>query len=148
AATLKVRFNEALDRLVLRWMDRVVCVSEGQAVKVRRAGVPADRVVVIRNAVRADALAGPDPAYRARLHALLPRPFRRVVGAAGRLSPEKGFGQLVEAAAIVAREDPEIGFVVFGDGPLRGELADRVAARGLQDRFVLAGFRGDLERYL
>src|SRR5262245_61386355 len=34
AATLKVRLNEALDRLVLRWMDRTVCVSERQAEKV------------------------------------------------------------------------------------------------------------------
>src|SRR4051794_4226685 len=50
AATLKVRLNEALDRLYLRRMDRVVCVSEGQAARVRRAGVPAGRVVVIRNA--------------------------------------------------------------------------------------------------
>jgi glycosyltransferase involved in cell wall biosynthesis len=148
AATLKVRVNEALDRLVLRWMDRVVCVSEGQAVKVRRAGVPADRVVVIRNAIRADALAEPDPAYRERLHALFPRRFQRLVGAAGRLSPEKGVGQLVEAAAIVAQEDPQIGFVVFGEGPLRGELTAQIAALGLQERFVLAGFCTELESYL
>ena len=29
----KVRIYDALDRRVLRWMDRVVCVSEGQAAK-------------------------------------------------------------------------------------------------------------------
>ncbi len=40
AATLKVRINEGLDRISLRRMDRVVCVSEGRRVKVRRAGVP------------------------------------------------------------------------------------------------------------
>src|SRR5262249_18027517 len=39
AEDLKVRLYEALDRFALRWMDRVVCVSEGQAVKVRHAGV-------------------------------------------------------------------------------------------------------------
>src|SRR5262245_17653718 len=49
AATWKVRVYEALDRFLLRWMDAVVCVSEGQARKVRQAGVPPDRVVVIRN---------------------------------------------------------------------------------------------------
>src|SRR5580765_5275819 len=27
AATMKVRFNETIDRLALRWMDAVVCVS-------------------------------------------------------------------------------------------------------------------------
>src|SRR5262249_21703964 len=39
AATLKVRLNEWTDRVVLRWMDSVVCVSQAQASRVRRAGV-------------------------------------------------------------------------------------------------------------
>ena len=148
AATLKVRVNEALDRLVLRWMDRVVCVSAAQAVKVRRAGVPAERVAVIRNAVAAAPFAHPDPAGRALLEQVFPRPYPRLVGAAGRLSSEKGFGQMVAAAARVARADPGVGFVLFGDGPLRRRLTRQVAAAGLQDRFVLAGFRTDLERLL
>src|SRR6516225_1977580 len=36
AENLRVRFYEAIDRLGLRWMDRVVCVSKGQAAKVRQ----------------------------------------------------------------------------------------------------------------
>jgi glycosyltransferase involved in cell wall biosynthesis len=148
AVSWKVRLNEALDRLVLRWVDRVVCVSEGQAVKVRRAGVKASRVVVIRNAVQPDAFGPPDPEYRARLEALFPRPPRRLVGAAGRLSPEKGFGVLVEAAVAVTQADPDVGFVLFGDGPLREPLARQIAECGLAERFVLAGFRADLGRFL
>jgi glycosyltransferase involved in cell wall biosynthesis len=70
------------------------------------------------------------------------------VGAAGRLSPEKGFDRLIAAAGAVTRAEPDTGFVVFGDGPLRGALAAQIAERGLQDRFVLAGFRTDLQRLL
>ena len=65
--SLRVRLYERLDRWNLRWMDRVVCVSEGQAVKVRRAGVRPERTVVIRNAVRADRFARPDPSRRLAL---------------------------------------------------------------------------------
>jgi glycosyltransferase involved in cell wall biosynthesis len=148
AATLKVRLNEALDRLILRWMDRVVCVSEAQAAKVRRAGVPAERAVVIRNAVHPERYAHPDPAGREVLQRLFSERRSRIVGAAGRLSPEKGFGQLVEAAALAVQEDPGLGFVLFGDGPLRDTLAAQIAASGLQGRFHLAGFRGDLDRVL
>ena len=61
AATCKVRFYEALDRWVMRRMDAVVCVSEAQGVKVRRAGVPPERAPVIRNAIRAEAFGPPDP---------------------------------------------------------------------------------------
>jgi glycosyltransferase involved in cell wall biosynthesis len=148
AATLKVRLNEALDRLVLRWMDRTVCVSEAQAVKVRRAGVAPDRIVVIRNAIDAASLGKADALDTARLREFFPVPPERIVGAAGRLSPEKGFDQLVEAAAIISRSDPGVGFVLFGDGPLRAALARQVASRGLQEQFILAGFRTDLEKFL
>ena len=148
AATRKVRINETLDRLALRLMDRVVCVSEGQAVKVRRAGVPADRVVVIRDAVQADRFDHPDPSVRGELEALFADPPARIVGAGGRLSPEKGFAVLIESARTVLRDDPDAGFVVYGDGPLRGDLSRRISEAGLGGRFLLPGFRGDLDRVL
>jgi glycosyltransferase involved in cell wall biosynthesis len=148
AATWKVRLNEALDRRVMRRMDRTVCVSAAQAVKVRAAGVDPERVVVIRNAIHAEPFDTPDPAGREELHAFFREPRSRIVGAAGRLSPEKGPEVFVDAAAAVARAEPGAGFVLFGDGPLREELKWRVAARGLEGKFVLAGFRTDLERFL
>lgn len=148
AATLKVRLNETLDRLVLRWMDCTVCVSDRQAQRVRRAFVPAGRVLVIRNAVRAEAFDHPDPGYRRILLDFFPSPPKRIVGAAGRLSPEKGFDQLVRAAEIVGQEDREIGFILFGDGPLRHMLAREITRRGLEGRFILGGFRTDLNQLL
>jgi len=144
--SLRVRLYERLDRWHLRWMDQVVCVSEGQAVKVRRAGVSAERIVVIHNAVRADRFVRPDPTRRLALERMFPRRPCRIVGAAGRLSPEKGFGVLVEAAARL--DDPKVGFVHFGDGPQRRATKQRIAALGLTDRFVLAGFRRDLDQFM
>ncbi len=148
AATWKVRLNEALDRRVMRRMDCTVCVSEAQAVKVRAAGVAPQRVAVIRNAIDPEPFDAPDPAAREELHAFFREPRTHVVGAAGRLSPEKGPEVFVEAAALVAREEPGAGFILFGDGPLREDLKRRITARGLEGQFVLAGFRADLGRFL
>jgi L-malate glycosyltransferase len=47
------------------------------------------------------------------------------------LRPEKGLRQLVEAAAEVARTAPRARFVIWGDGPLRGDLEALIRARGL-----------------
>lgn len=47
------------------------------------------------------------------------------------LRPEKGLGQLLEAAAIVTRRAPGARFVLWGEGPLRGELEARISALGL-----------------
>ncbi|MFI5459064.1 MAG: glycosyltransferase [Isosphaerales bacterium] len=148
AETWKVRIYEAVDRACLRKMDRVVCVSEGQAEKVRHAGVRPDRVTVIRNAVRAERFDHANPADRGVLEAMFPAAPERIVGSAGRLSYEKGFGVLIEAAAIVSRSDPGAGFIHFGDGPLREAISRRIRELGLERRFILAGFRDDLDRFL
>lgn len=148
AATLKVRLYELLDRLVLRWMDAVVCVSAAQAARVRRALVPSRKIVVIRNAIGEEAFAPPDPSYASQLRGFFVKPPRRIVGAAGRLSPEKGFDQLVEAAYLVVQRDPSVGFVHFGDGPERERIERRRHELGLDGRLVFAGFRTDLGRFL
>jgi glycosyltransferase involved in cell wall biosynthesis len=148
AATWKVRFYEMLDRLVLYGMDAVVCVSKAQADKVRAAGVAEAKIAVIQNAIGAEAFVEPDAAVRAEMASWFARPPGWIVGAAGRLSPEKGFRILVEAASLVVKIRPEAGFVLFGDGPLRGDIERLIAERGLGGSFVLAGFRNDLPRYL
>jgi glycosyltransferase involved in cell wall biosynthesis len=148
AATLKVRLYETVDRLILRWLDAVVCVSEAQGRRVRQAKVPDNKIAVIRNAIDADAFRAPDPKYADLLRRLFKKPPKRIVGAAGRLSPEKGFEQLVDAAGLVLRHDPDIGFIHFGDGPSRAALARRIAGTGLGERFILAGFRADLGHFL
>ncbi len=163
---LRVRLYEALDRCLLRWMDKVVCVSAAQAQAVRRAGVRDDRIAVIHNAIRLDRFVNPDPAYRDLLGRMFPEPPALIVGAAGRLSPEKGFDILIDAAAEVLRSPfyrngmwttlrappgvngSRIGFILFGEGPLRDALARQIAARKLEGRFILAGFRPDLDQYL
>lgn len=148
AATWKVRLYEAVDRLSLRWMDRVVCVSEGQAQKVRRAGVAEPLIRVIRNAIFTDRFGDPDEPGRAFLQAFFPKPRKYIIGAAGRLSPEKGYGDLIDAAAEGVKNHPGAGFLLFGDGPLHGALARQILKLNLTDNFVLAGFRPDLDRWL
>src|SRR5947209_1924147 len=144
---LKVWCYEAVDRVHLRFMDRVVCVSAGQAERVRRSGVPPERVRVIRNAARLPAFSAPDPAMRGRL-LMLAGGDGPVVFAAGRLSPEKGLHVLVESAAQLFRQVPTARIVVLGEGGERGRLERRLSEFGIADRFRLPGFRGDVDDLL
>lgn len=145
--SFKVRLYEWLDRRHLRFMDHVVCVSEGQAQKVRHwCGITDHRLTVIRNSARLEAFATIDPTARQRLLGFFRCPrISEVVLAAGRLSPEKGFSVLVDAARTICEALPTAGVVIFGDGPLRGSLEARVAELGLTGRVVLPGFRSDLD---
>jgi len=151
AENRKVRAYEWLERRVLQHMDRVVCVSQGQAVKVRQwCGVPEARLRVIPNAARLEAFTHRDPEARSRLLAFFPGSFRpaSILLAAGRLSPEKGFKILVEAMGNVGREHPSAGLVLFGEGVERAELQQQIDSLGLRDRIVLPGFRSDLDLLL
>lgn len=141
----KVRAYEAIDRYVLRWMDRVVCVSQAQARRVADAGVSAKKICLIRNAIQAERFANVDAGGRARLQRFFPSPRQRIVGAAGRLSPEKGVDVFIRAAARIAAHDPEVGFVIFGEGTLRDALAEQVRRAGLENTVVMPGFQRDLD---
>ena len=61
----------------------------------------------------------------------------------GRLAPEKGLVALVEAWAIVVREQPEARLTLIGEGPMRPLLESRVAERGLKGRVFLPGASSD-----
>ncbi|CAN5133377.1 glycosyltransferase [soil metagenome] len=141
----KVRLYERLDRWHLKRMDHVIAVSEGQATKVRACNAPADKLSVIRNAARLDAFEQINPASRLKLMSLSPRPFDRIVVGAGRLSPEKGFDVLVEAAA---KTPANIGFILFGEGAERPKLEAMIASHRLADRFILAGVTTELDSLL
>ncbi len=147
----KVRVYEWLDRQALRWMDKVICVSNGQAEKVRNAGVAAERVTVIHNAIRPERFAGPQDANRrAALESLFEHPPKCLIGAAGRLSPEKGFDVLIDACQRLATErtDIDFGVALFGEGRLRGDLQKRINAANLNSRVVLAGYADQFDQLM
>ena len=144
-ATRRVRFYEAIDRLALRFADRVVCVSAGQAHKVRQARVAVAKIQVIRNAIDVSRFPLLPTDAPSALKGLFPMPVEQVVLAAGRLSPEKGFENLIEAAARVCLVRKDVGFVLVGEGPLEDTLRQHVAQCGLEHRFVFAGFRKDCD---
>lgn len=146
--TRKVRLNEALDRRFLRFMDAVVCVSEGQAVKVRRAGVSSKLTRVIHNAIDPGRFAISKCGSAGRAGEFFSAAIDTLVVGIGRLSPEKGFDDFIAAAEMVIREAPQVGFLLIGDGPLREELQRAIDERGLASRIVLTGFRDDVDRIL
>jgi glycosyltransferase involved in cell wall biosynthesis len=56
-------------------------------------------------------------------------PFR--LASVGRLVPDKGFAEVIEAFAMVQRQWPQASLCLIGDGPERGALEARARARGL-----------------
>lgn len=139
----KVQFYEWIDRQVVRRADRVVCVSDEYRRQALQLGVRANRLLTVRNAINAPARVSA-AATRDRFPPL-PRNAKWIVSA-GRLSPEKGHGHLVEAARRVLAQRRDVVFLICGDGPQR--LALERASQDIRAHVRFLGFRRDLESLL
>lgn len=71
-----------------------------------------------------------------------------VLGHVGRFAWEKNHEYLVPLFAAVAARDPRWHLVMVGDGPLRADTTERVAAAGLTARVRFTGVRGDVPRLM
>ncbi|UJR86881.1 glycosyltransferase [Sandaracinus amylolyticus] len=73
-----------------------------------------------------------------------PKVRRKEIVAAGRLAPVKAFGDLVDAWALLARKHPDWTVKIYGDGPERARLAQRIAQHGLGGRVQLMGHEANM----
>jgi glycosyltransferase involved in cell wall biosynthesis len=121
AASTRALF--ALERALLRRARHVVVVTESFRTRVVGKGVPPARVSVIPNGVDASYY------YRepsdAPVHGLGRSRDEFVVGYLGTFGAGQHLESVVDAASLLAGEDPSIRFALVGDGPQR----DRVVAR-------------------
>lgn len=90
-----------------------------------------------------------DPGDRATMRSSLGiPPSAKVVGHVGRFVDVKNHKKIIEIAKRLCPADPNIHFLLVGDGPLRSEIESEIASRGLAGRFTLTGNRPDVPQVL
>ena len=133
---LVARLGLACDRLSAKFATRFVAVSSGVRRDLEAQGVPADRIVVIHNALNLDRRPAAAPRDVVR-RAWNVSPDEIVVGTVALFKAQKGLTFLVEAARVAIAANPRIRFVHMGDGPLRDDVVRQIAEARLGDRFLL-----------
>ena len=119
-----------MKRLTARVVDRHVGVGERTSRAVEElVGLPSGSVATIHNGVPDDVPLPPSRLY--------PGP---VVGAVGRLEPQKGFDILIRAL----RDVNGATLFVVGDGAERAALKELAGRVGVADRVVWSGWRDDV----
>jgi glycosyltransferase involved in cell wall biosynthesis len=135
------------DKWLLARFPKVIAVSSEIKQQLVRRGADAARVTVILNAIDPDQFRR-RPGRRAGVRAELGYDDRDlVIGAVGRLEPQKRFDLLLEALARLRGRWPALQVAIAGDGSLRAELAARAARLDVADRCAWLGHRdavGDL----
>lgn len=136
----------ALDRCCLRYYERVFCVSEDLHEHCLACGVPAERCVLLENAIDTDQFSRQRGIEEAKRELGFP-PGRWLIGAVGRLSAEKGFDLLIRAVDQLLRRNYDVELVIVGEGDQETALQTLITELGRQERMRLLGYRSDL-RYL
>jgi glycosyltransferase involved in cell wall biosynthesis len=144
--TWKTPLYYALDRLALRWYDRVICVSDDLHAASLRSGVPHDRCVLIENGIDTAQFHRRQSAAAAKLKLGLD-PKRKIIGAIGRLSPEKGFDVLIRAVDQLVRSGTAVDLHILGDGDDGPRLAALIKSLGLTHHVKLLGYRAETIPY-
>lgn len=89
------------------------------------------------------------PAGRARLSQLFGiDPEAPVVGMIAQFIPRKGHLRALDIVAATRRQVANMRLILFGQGPMEAEVADRARALGLEDAVVFAGLRTDIHQLL
>ncbi|MCX6049382.1 MAG: glycosyltransferase family 4 protein [Chloroflexi bacterium] len=142
--------TEPDDRLayqqIVQTVDQLICVSQAAYDTYIKAGVPAQKLTVIRNGIYV-----PAPRYdRVGLcQELGLPPDAKIILTIARLTEQKGHTYLVDAIPTVLAQVPQAYFVWVGEGPLEDELRAQLQHAKIDERHVLfAGWRSDASELL
>jgi glycosyltransferase involved in cell wall biosynthesis len=131
---------------------RIVAISHGIEQVLLNEGIPAAKLVCVPSAVDTRLYApcgdGIETERAWFLQTFGLTAGHIPIGMSAQFIERKGHRYLVEAASLLVSDLPTLRFLLFGKGALEEEIKRLVQARGLQEYFIFAGFRGDLPRIL
>jgi glycosyltransferase involved in cell wall biosynthesis len=134
-----------IDRLLLSYTDRIICVCKSDYDKAIAAGVATiDRTSIVYNGIEIDKFSMPiDRSVARKIFNIDPTEF--VFGNVGRLHEQKGHEFLLKAFAKI---NVQARLVIIGDGRLRDELMILADQLKISDRVLFLGARADIHEFL
>jgi glycosyltransferase involved in cell wall biosynthesis len=132
------------DKRVLARFPRLIAVSSDIARELVQHGANPARVTTVLNAIDHRHFKRDPSRVAAARTALGVQPQHIVIGAVGRLEPQKRFDLLLEAFAALQITSPELRLIIAGDGSLRQALETQRDALGLRESVLLTGHVADV----
>lgn len=140
----KDRLRLFVDRMLAIPTYRVIAKSEAIADFYKTiAHIPSRKVTTVLNGIDLSLYGNGGDTAAARASICVPGDAL-LLGAIGRLSPEKGHDVLIKAAGMLAGDLPGLHLLLVGEGPSRWHLEKMVCSLGMRERVHLPGHRGDV----
>jgi glycosyltransferase involved in cell wall biosynthesis len=138
AASELYQRNRALETRCMQAADLVVTLGVAMREEIVARGVPAEKILIVPNAVSAEFLR-PLPDATTLREELGIKPDEQVVGVVTSLVPHEGIGTLLEATAMLRARGVPARALIVGDGPERAALQRHAAQAGLAGAAVFTG---------
>lgn len=135
-----------IDRLCLPRYERVICVSDDLFQTCLAAGVPAQRCLVLENGIDESDYRRHQLPEEAKHRLNLPQ-TGFIIGAVGRLAPEKGFDVLIRAGHRLLSSGLDVRLLIVGEGEQRAMLQQLAEELGMRDRVYLPGWQTEVRNY-
>ena len=139
--TLEHLNDLTIGKSILKHADRILTVSKETMKYVLRLGADKAKTSVMYNGVDTNCF-HPVKKGESRKKLGLPKK-RKIIFSVRRLVYKNGIDTLIESAHLVARDNPEVLFVVAGKGPSRKLIEDRIKELRIEDNIKLTGFVPD-----
>ena len=145
---MKMKMYNQLDRWSLPAASKVVTVCRPFAFALEEIGVRPERIVIQHNSVTTFYPASHKEVWELR-QTLGISEDTQVVLCVGRLSREKAQADLIEAAALLRRENSQrkLRFILAGEGPDQQMLTDLARSLLVEDWFIFSGYVPELKPY-
>jgi glycosyltransferase involved in cell wall biosynthesis len=141
----KLQLYAKIGACFLRYAEKTVAVSNEIKGRLERRGVPGAKISVIKNGIDDEEC---EAAYLSKRiitrRELGIKEASLIIGAVGRVTEQKGFEYLLQAAKNILTTRKNILFVVAGDGERKEEFINYTHACGIEKHFLFLGFRSDI----
>jgi glycosyltransferase involved in cell wall biosynthesis len=128
----------AAEKLASFVTTKFICVADAMTAQSLKAGIGTpEKYTTIYSALELDKFKPKESDSEVKRRLGLAN--NKVVGTIARLFPLKGHEYILQIAARIIRDVPEVKFLFVGDGSLSDKIKREVSGRGLDDWFVFTG---------
>ncbi|MFH1701754.1 MAG: glycosyltransferase [Candidatus Zixiibacteriota bacterium] len=146
SADQKLKRNERLDRFVLRFTHKVICVSDGVFNSLASSGIDEDKLTLIPNAIDFEYFSKPPDKNFRESWGL--SSDKIIIGTAGRLSPEKAHPDLVKALAALPEDIlNKCCLVIAGEGLEKDKILKAAEEHGVANKLLVPGYVNDMRSF-
>lgn len=143
---MKARVWHGVDLYMARLSKLIIVNSESTGKLMIQKGVREEKLRVVYNGLDCSSRPAVDSAEVRRELGI--SEGARVVGSVGRLTATKNYPLFIKAARHVLDSEPDVFFLIVGDGPERSALEGMARGFGMENRFIITGWSEDVDRYL